>query len=611
MYARLEDLKKQLAKDRELWNNLQDELRCETDPRRQLKLKNEIQKTDQRIQEHENEINKIEQNLIESQVPKNQQQPFVNNDNSSKLETNDFQTVTNSENTNNNRSKKYKTGIKRYFRKNIFFIICVSIGCLLLAIYQIILNDSITICPNLKENSNINLSIVKSFSCGEKSLISGSILSDKSKGIEAYKSNNYTKAIELFEEARKKEPNDPETLIYLNNARVEKDKKPAYTIAVVVPISSNLYTSLQILRGVAQAQNELWEKEGYESKIGLKLMIADDANDVNRAKQIANILIQQKHILAVVGHYASDLTLNTRDIYENGQLVSVSPGSTSTELPRPNDRFFFRTIPSLQRNTTGVARYLDRKQINKIAVFHNPSSQFSKSFFSELKNIFHDFKIDIKNDDEERDFHLSNPFFKSSEAIKKAINRGVKAFILIPDGGTTNYSIPNALKLIKASRNYNYFDNNFVMVGANTLFRDETLLLGEDVVGRLVVTTPWIQTTVSKSNFANKAKELWRGREISPWTVTAYDAAKVLIQALFVNQEDNPTRLTLRDSLINPRVKPKGADETFIEFENGNRKKPEVELAKIVKLECSEFGYSFVPEEYQEQEIKQLEASCN
>ncbi|MBC1241187.1 hypothetical protein, partial [Nostoc sp. 2RC] len=95
MYARLEDLKKQLAKDRELWNNLQDELRCETDPRRQLKLKNEIQKTDQRIQEHENEINKIEQNLRESQVSKNQQQTFVNNDNSSKLETDDFQTVTN------------------------------------------------------------------------------------------------------------------------------------------------------------------------------------------------------------------------------------------------------------------------------------------------------------------------------------------------------------------------------------------------------------------------------------------------------------------------------------------------------------------------------------
>ncbi|WP_414569317.1 ABC transporter substrate-binding protein [Nostoc sp. CCY 9925] len=605
MDARLQDLQNQLAKERELWNELQDRLRYETDPRRQRQLRNDIQQADQRIIEHENEIEKIKQKFKISQIKETQPEILTDNTNQSKLETDNFNPDTNLGTRNNNPSKEPKIRIKKNFKKILFFI-CIAIGCFLaILLYQLTLNSSITICPNGKENSNINLSIVNSLSCGEKSLISGSILDDKRKGVEAYKSNDYTKAIESFEKAIKKEPNDPETLIYLNNAKIEKDKIPAYTIAVAVPISSNLYTSLQILRGVAQAQEELRE-EGSRPKKGLKVMIADDANDVNRAKQIASILVQQKHILAVIGHYASDATIETRDIYENGQLVSVSPGSTSTELPRPNDRFFFRTIPPLERNTTGIARYLERKQITKVAVFHNPSSKFSESFFSELKTIFSDFKIEIVNDNpEERDFHLSNPFFKPKKASKKAIDKGAQAFVLIPDGGTTNYSIPNALKLIKAS------PKNFVIVGANTLFRDETLLLGEDVVDRLVVTTPWIQTTVSKSNFAKQAEKLWQGREISPWTVTAYDAAKVLIQALFINIEDNPTRLKLRDSLINPTVKPKGADEIFIEFENGNRKKPEVELAKIVKLKCSEFGYSFVPEQDREQDIKQLEASCN
>ncbi|MBN3946698.1 MAG: hypothetical protein HWQ38_09455 [Nostoc sp. NMS7] len=56
----------------------------------------------------------------------------------------------------------------------------------------------------------------------------------------------------------------------------------------------------------------------------------------------------------------------------------------------------------------------------------------------------------------------------------------------------------------------------------------------------------------------------------------------------------------------------KGADEkNFIKFKNGNRKEDNVELTKIVKSKCSEFGYSFVPEKYQEQQIKQLERSCN
>ncbi|MHC5831205.1 MAG: ABC transporter substrate-binding protein, partial [Nostoc sp.] len=106
------------------------------------------------------------------------------------------------------------------------------------------------------------------------------------------------------------------------------------------------------------AQEELTEelsKKEYQHKIGLKVLIADDENDDEKAKKIASILVEQKHILAVIGHYASDLTLKTRDIYEKGELVSVSPGSTSAELPRPGDRFFFRTIPSLKVNTTTVA----------------------------------------------------------------------------------------------------------------------------------------------------------------------------------------------------------------------------------------------------------------
>ncbi|MEH2213352.1 ABC transporter substrate-binding protein [Nostoc sp.] len=584
-------LKEQLAKDFLLLNDLENNLRCENDPGQRLKWTDNITRIKEEIKKRQNEIQKIEREIRSQETNSG---ITVGNGNILEPPTN---------------SKRHQNLIRRHFKKIIIFIGSMGIGLLLtILIWKLTLNSSntITICPNSKENSNINFSIVKSLSCGENSLISGSILNDKSKGIEAYKNNDYPTAIKLLEIVRRKEPNDPETLIYLNNARIERDKKPAYTIAVVVPINNNLYTSLQILRGVAQAQEQFLSKEEYQPQIGLKVLIADDANDVNRAREIAKTLVQQKHILAVIGHYASDLTLQTRDIYEKGKLVSVSPGSTSAELPRPKDDFFFRTIPSLKINTISVARYLENKNIHEIAVFYNPSSDFSKSFLNELNNTFTAYHIDIINNLQDRDFSLSNPFFKPRNAIKKANARGVKAFVIIPDGGTTNYSLRNAFKLIKAS------PNDFVMVGANPLFTDETLLLGEDIVTRLVVTTPWIQTTVSQSNFAKKAEELWQGREISPWAVTAYDAAEVLIQALFINIKDKPTRLNLRDNLADPRFEAKGADETnLIKFENGNRKKEKVELAKIVKSKCSEFGYSFVPEEYQEEQIKQLESSCH
>ncbi len=282
---------------------------------------------------------------------------------------------------------------------------------------------------------------------------------------------------------------------------------------------------------------------------------------------------------------------------------SIRP--TSAELPRHGDKFFFRTIPSHQISSIDVARYLDHKY-DKVAIFHNPSSKFSSSFFQQLEKTLSAYKIDIINQNVEIEFNLSNPFFEPSKAIKKAKNKGVEAFIVIPDGGTTSYSIRNSFKLIKAT------PDNFIIVGANPLFTDETLLLGEDVVDRLVLTTPWIQATVSQSIFANKTKELWEGKEISPWAVTAYDAARVLIEALFIKNQDKPTRVNLQKTLENSKFEVKGADkESPIKFKKGgNRKKESVELAKIVKSKCSKFGYTFVPEEYDENQIKQLNSSC-
>ncbi|MFM6138745.1 MAG: ABC transporter substrate-binding protein [Sphaerospermopsis kisseleviana] len=599
MNDRLEFLHKELDKDMDLRKEIESQLRSQRDPREKLRLEGEIERIKKDIAKREEEIEQEELKIKERKKEIKQIKQGIDKDKDEVegevILNNKKQFLTRV--TPNNRNNLKKIGIG---------IAAISIAVLSGIVFnKFIFKNSNSICLNGQENRDINLSIYKYFSCGEKALISGSILTDKLEGIKAYKDNNYEKAVEFFKRARIKQPNDPEILIYLNNAIIEGDKMTAYTIAVVVPINSNFYTSVQILRGVAQAQNEFLKEN--KSRIGLKVLIANDDNNPDRAKEIANFLVKQSHIFAVIGHYASDITLGTRDIYEKGKLVIVTPGSTSTRLPRHQDRFFFRTVPSLKISSISVGRYLENNKYNKVAIFHNPSSEFSKSFFTELKTNFLVYKVNIMNNNEEIDFNLSNPFFEPNKAIEKASERGVQAFIIIPDGGTTSYSIPNALKLIKASY------KKFPMVGANTLFSDETLLLGEDVVGHLVITTPWIQTTASQSIFAHQAQELWSGKEIGPWAVTGYDAAKALIKGLFFNdKQDKPTRLKLQETLADPQFEAKGADEqSQIKFEdNGNRQKELVELAKIVESKCSDFGYSFVPEEYNESQIKQLNSNC-
>ncbi|MEB3216238.1 MAG: CHAT domain-containing protein, partial [Nostocales cyanobacterium 94392] len=64
----------------------------------------------------------------------------------------------------------------------------------------------------------------KRFSWGEKLLITSDLNDDKDAGIKAFK-NDKNQAIEDFHKSLKKQPNDPETLVYLNNAVAEETSK--------------------------------------------------------------------------------------------------------------------------------------------------------------------------------------------------------------------------------------------------------------------------------------------------------------------------------------------------------------------------------------------------
>ncbi|MCZ0904594.1 ABC transporter substrate-binding protein, partial [Microcoleus sp. HI-ES] len=145
----------------------------------------------------------------------------------------------------------------------------------------------------------------------------------------AIASGNYNAAISDLQASLKTNPNDPEALIYLNNARIGTQK--SYTIAAAVPIGSDINAAQEILRGVAQAQNEINQSGGI-SGTPLKVLIANDDNNSEMAAQIASALASNSEILGVIGHFGSDTTLAASKIYQQKQLVAISPTSTSVQL---------------------------------------------------------------------------------------------------------------------------------------------------------------------------------------------------------------------------------------------------------------------------------------
>jgi ABC-type branched-subunit amino acid transport system substrate-binding protein/tRNA A-37 threonylcarbamoyl transferase component Bud32 len=415
---------------------------------------------------------------------------------------------------------------------------------------------------------------------GEKILIPGSIRSEKKKGVKAFADGKYTDAISLFEQAREKNPRDPETLIYLNNARIAAQNLPAYTIAVVAPLNSSTndvnQSGEELLRGVAQVQDEVNQGQKINGK-SLTVVIADDADKEDQGTEIAKVLSAKSDILAVVGHFSSSVTLKTAPVYEQEKLVLVSPTSTSEDISKSGD-FIFRSVSSDRVAAQSLSSYLlNRVRQQTVAVFYNPGNPYSQSLRKQFQTNFTSGGGKIVDEAD-----LSSPLFKPDIAVDRAKKLEATGLVLFPNISTRD----QAINAIKANR------GRYCMVGGDTVYNSQTLKeAGREAVNRLVIATFWHRLNSPNQQFPKDSEILWRA-PVSPNTASAYDATRAVIEALKTLPQ--PTRISVQKALANPSFKIFGATGEISFDNNGDRKELTIQLVAVVPS-SNNSAYEFVP----------------
>jgi len=291
----------------------------------------------------------------------------------------------------------YLIKLFKQYRKQIRFLIIAMIACLLSVLLFKIAIAGNNIC---------SFDIGDNISCGEEILDPLSKGAIRKKAADKYQQKKYPEATYYFQQSWNKERRDAETLIYLNNSLIDANKIDHYTIAVAVPLSFNKENRIKsseisqdFLRGVAQAQTEVnlnLSKTNPEIKDklssynflpyrsisqiknkGLKVIIADDANNKQQAQKVATKIATKKRILGIIGHYTSSRTLDTVDIYQQKKLAQISYGTTTKELTENPKSNFFRVVYSNEEEADTLLKYIEQNDLSdkKIAVFYNPSSE--------------------------------------------------------------------------------------------------------------------------------------------------------------------------------------------------------------------------------------------
>ncbi|MDB9316615.1 ABC transporter substrate-binding protein [Nodularia spumigena] len=432
------------------------------------------------------------------------------------------------------------------------------------------------LCEIEKERFNINCQ-EKLISFGDKQLIPTDIEKNikndldrnkfhdyKQQGIELFRIKAPANAVDKFQKAFAIYP-DPETLIYKNNAQSQSHSH--LQIAVSVPISHKLYIAEEILRGVAQAQEEINQSNARINRKWLQVGIADDKNESDVAKKIAEQATSNSNILAMVGHNASKISTEVADIYNDKKLVMVTPTSYDLNITNPQYEYIFKIVPNVNILVNHMRKYYNSQNYKHLFICFDSKEQVSTNF----KRLFTDIQAKVVSEDD--DCNVSKDIFQANTAISKAQDMQADSLLL----ATSVTTINSFIDLAKASK------GRLALFSTSTLYTDEILSQAKEALKNMVLVTPWHPDAFANNPFPLKAEQMWK-RKVNWRTAMAYDATKVIIEGL----KRNPNREELPKELGKNICGATGE----ISFESGERQQPQAFIIKVV--EDNDTGYDFI-----------------
>jgi branched-chain amino acid transport system substrate-binding protein len=412
-------------------------------------------------------------------------------------------------------------------------------------------------------------SLQNRMSLGDEILVAADTNPSKQAGVRAFAKGDFATATSQFQSSLQTNRNDPEALIYLNNAKVPQGN--GIKIAVSVPIGGNLNVAKEILRGVAQAQDEVNKSGGINGKL-MQVEIANDDNNPAIAKQIATEFVKDTSVLAVIGHNSSDASLAAAPEYQKGKLVMISPTSDAKNLLGIGS-YVFRTVPSIRFQADTLSRYAIKTGRKNIAVCVDSQSQSSQSLKEEFTSaIANGGKVAPTNCD------LSAPNFNAGAIISQAISQGADGLLLLPSVDRLN----QALDVAQANQ------RRLSLFGSANMYTIGTLQ-GQAAVNGMVLAVAWHPNAFPGNPFAGNAVKLWGG-QVNWRSATAYDAAEVIITGL----KQGNTRDGLQKALSSPGFSANGATGAVQFSQSGDRNGAAI-LVQIKPGQSSNTGFDFVP----------------
>ncbi len=322
-------------------------------------------------------------------------------------------------------------------------------------------------------------------------------------------------------------------------------KERVVRIAVAVPLTGDVGTEGQgVRRAVEMAVAEINAGKKFEFK--LEAVPFDDRADPKEAVNVANLIVSDPRVVAVVGHYNSGCSIPAAKVYARAGIPMITPAATNPEVTLQQTRadwtgpkMVFRVVPTDDVQGSYAAGFI-YKDLGKraVSILHD-KTPYGQGLAEEFKKVFVGLGGKIVTEDGvsvgDKDFKAlltrikaANPegvyfgglYTEAGLIVKQMRELGMKALFISGDGAKTN--------------------NLFDVAGESA---DGAYL---SIVGIPVELLPSAQEFVAKY----KQRYTKPSEELKPFDHFGYEAAQLILTAL---EKTGPDRAKLIEEIRRSR----------------------------------------------------------
>ncbi len=296
-------------------------------------------------------------------------------------------------------------------------------------------------------------------------------------------------------------------------------------IGVPVPLKF-AEENTNFLKGIKMAQDDI-NVSGINGK-KIKLEIADDQGNFKKAVDIAQAFSKDVSMVAVIGHWFSDICIPVSNIYEEAGMLTIVPTVSNPDLTEKGYHYIFQSITSDKKIAQEMCAYVQSKGYKKVVVYYEESS-YGENLADAIEKEAQ--KNGIKVVDRCSGLVTEEQFKKAHDKWKALEFEALLLAVNMPEGAN----------FINAMRKMN---QGVGIISADGLDVDNFIdTLGKNAEGVVIATTysPYNHRT-ELEQFKKQYKKKYH-EEPDVWSIQGYESLQLIARAIRQTNSYSPTVL--------------------------------------------------------------------